>query len=181
MMNPSNEQPEQIHLKADAAAVLLILSRANGPMYADQFKRPHNPEGVSQPMKCLTFAVRHGLARSESTVGGARYSITEQGRTLAQGLAVSPSATPPRVSPERARVPQGVVGAGATPQPMEAKQSLRPECAPDNRNVYCPSYGACVDTAIRKGWEGFSCAECPLYARDNRPQAEQFMWRDTSI
>lgn len=138
-------------------AVLLILYRAPAPMYADQLKKPRNPEGVSHPAKYLSFAKRNGLATAELSPGGEKYALTEQGRSVAAGLAAN---LPP-----------------TGPMPTAVKV-VRTDCAPDNRNVYCSSYGSCVNTAIRQGWVGFSCLECPLYSKDNRPPAEHFMVRD---
>jgi hypothetical protein len=34
------------------------------------------------------------------------------------------------------------------------------------RNVYCTHYGTCLDYAIRKYWEGFTCDECDGYERE---------------
>lgn len=36
------------------------------------------------------------------------------------------------------------------------------------RDTYCAHYDECLDVAVRRGWPGFSCVECPVYgtARD---------------
>jgi hypothetical protein len=48
------------------------------------------------------------------------------------------------------------------------------------RNTFCTSYRQCLDCALKSGWEGFSCAACPLKSRDSGPRAEAFVRRSTS-
>ena len=34
------------------------------------------------------------------------------------------------------------------------------------RNVFCRSYGRCLDQAIMKKWSGFSCERCHAFERE---------------
>lgn len=37
-----------------------------------------------------------------------------------------------------------------------------------HRRPYCPHYRACLDRSVKEGWDGFTCAHCPL--RDAAPE-----------
>jgi hypothetical protein len=37
---------------------------------------------------------------------------------------------------------------------------------PGTRQLWCPGYSRCLDHAIRQGWEGSSCEECPHRNKD---------------
>jgi len=41
---------------------------------------------------------------------------------------------------------------------------MNPKCNPvrrkGNRNVFCPYYGDCLDSAIEKSWAYWDCADC---------------------
>lgn len=41
------------------------------------------------------------------------------------------------------------------------------------RNVFCKHYNACLDHAIEKNWQGFSCEACRGYERE-RMDCEQW-------
>lgn len=51
------------------------------------------------------------------------------------------------------------------------------------RNTGCGSYGACLDTALRKGWENFTCAKCPYFttARAAAPKLEDYMRQQDGV
>ncbi len=34
-----------------------------------------------------------------------------------------------------------------------------------HRKLNCPTYARCLDTSISKGWESFSCLQCPLASK----------------
>ena len=51
-----------------------------------------------------------------------------------------------------------------TPNPISLTSvGARSTSAGDHRDVHCPKVNAYVDTAFRKGWDGFSCKKCPLF------------------
>jgi hypothetical protein len=33
-----------------------------------------------------------------------------------------------------------------------------------HRNLFCHHYDACLDEAVKKGWNSFTCVRCPLHA-----------------
>lgn len=43
---------------------------------------------------------------------------------------------------------------------MKAKRKPIHRCG--YRNALCPRYRECLDLAVRKSWEFWDCAECPL-------------------
>jgi hypothetical protein len=45
--------------------------------------------------------------------------------------------------------------------PMPAPTVMNATSVP--RKVLCSNYGSCLDTAVNKGWEGFSCEKCYDY------------------
>ena len=59
----------------------------------------------------------------------------------------------PASAPRRPAVPC------AKPRPTALKKVVRAD-APisEFRNLYCRHYGACIDVAVRAGWESFTCA-----------------------
>lgn len=54
------------------------------------------------------------------------------------------------------------------PFPIELNQSINPEAGPkrlgveEHRNLSCYQYDNCLDEAVRRGWQSFSCTKCPL-------------------
>lgn len=62
------------------------------------------------------------------------------------------------------------------PCPIELPQSINPEAGPKragvehHRNLNCNSYDNCLDEAVRRGWQSFSCLKCPLNAITAAPQ-----------
>jgi hypothetical protein len=63
-----------------------------------------------------------------------------------------------------------------TPCPSPLPSALRDEEAVDSqRNLFCSNYDACLHLAVRRGWDGWSCRQCPLRDfRLNAPQAKDF-------
>ena len=49
-----------------------------------------------------------------------------------------------------------------SPAPSKAATSLQEV----RRNVYCTHYGTCLDYALRKCWDGFTCDGCDAYERE---------------
>ena len=62
------------------------------------------------------------------------------------------------------------------PCPTELPQSINPEAGPKragvetHRNLNCHSYDNCLDEAVRRGWQSFTCLKCPLYTNAFAPQ-----------
>ncbi len=54
------------------------------------------------------------------------------------------------------------------PCPSDLQQTINPEAGPKragveaHRNLNCNHYDGCLDEAVRRGWQSFSCAKCPL-------------------
>jgi hypothetical protein len=63
------------------------------------------------------------------------------------------------------------------PCPTELPQSINPEAGPKrlgvehHRNLDCAHYDNCLDEAVRRGWQSFTCIKCPLYALPSAQQA----------
>ena len=55
------------------------------------------------------------------------------------------------------------------PCPSDLPQTINPEAGPKragvetHRNLNCHHYDNCLDEAVRRGWQSFSCMKCPLY------------------
>jgi hypothetical protein len=50
-----------------------------------------------------------------------------------------------------------------TPCPTPLPCALREEEAVESqRNLFCLHYDGCLHQAVRRGWEGWSCRQCPL-------------------
>lgn len=62
----------------------------------------------------------------------------------------------------------------AKPRPTALKKVVRAD-APisEFRNLYCRHYGACIDVAVRAGWESFTCARCPFFHTGAKPEASE--------
>ncbi len=62
------------------------------------------------------------------------------------------------------------------PCPADLPQTINPEAGPkkpgveSHRNLNCHHYDNCLDEAVRRGWQSFTCAKCPLYAQAAPPQ-----------
>jgi hypothetical protein len=60
--------------------------------------------------------------------------------------------------------------------PAELKNLLKVDAlVEEHRNLFCPSYDACLDEAVASAWTSWTCARCPLFAvsaqTDMVPQA----------
>lgn len=60
------------------------------------------------------------------------------------------------------------------PCPTDLQQTINPEAGPKragvevHRNLNCHHYDGCLDEAVRRGWQSFTCMKCPL-AMDMAP------------
>jgi hypothetical protein len=61
------------------------------------------------------------------------------------------------------------------PFPIELKalKSCQAELN-EQRNVFCPQYSGCLNAALARGWEDFSCRECAFFSRDTAPTAAAY-------
>ncbi len=66
--------------------------------------------------------------------------------------------------------------------PIRASRKLKAPQAP--RNVLCRHYNHCLDIAIEKGWDAFSCSQCSDYALEAGGDAEYWEeqdWRSANL
>ncbi|MCI0673545.1 MAG: hypothetical protein L0Y64_24105, partial [Myxococcaceae bacterium] len=62
------------------------------------------------------------------------------------------------------------------PCPTDLPQTINPEAGPKragveaHRNLNCYHYDGCLDEAVRRGWQSFTCMKCPLYSMAAPPQ-----------
>lgn len=57
------------------------------------------------------------------------------------------------------------------PYPIELPAPINPEAGLGgkgggvefHRNLFCAHYDDCLDEAVKRGWNSFSCSRCPLY------------------
>ena len=40
------------------------------------------------------------------------------------------------------------------------------------RNIYCPFYNDCLDYAVKRFWQCWSCSECPYKLMQSIPECE---------
>jgi len=63
------------------------------------------------------------------------------------------------------------------PFPTELQNTINPEPSGKHasvefqRNLFCGHYDDCLDEAVKKGWNSFTCVRCPLYAVAASPAA----------
>jgi hypothetical protein len=56
------------------------------------------------------------------------------------------------------------------PFPTELQNTINPEPSGKHasvefqRNLFCTHYDDCLDEAVKKGWNSFTCVRCPLYS-----------------
>ena len=56
------------------------------------------------------------------------------------------------------------------PFPTELQGTINPEASGKHtsvefqRNLFCGHYDDCLDEAVKKGWNSFTCVRCPMYA-----------------
>lgn len=60
--------------------------------------------------------------------------------------------------------------ANAKPCPTELNSPMNLEMTAgkgatveSHRNLFCPHYDDCLDSAVKRGWMSFTCERCPLY------------------
>jgi hypothetical protein len=60
----------------------------------------------------------------------------------------------------------------AKPYPSELTAPINPDRGVEgHRNLFCSYYDGCLDEAVKKGWNSWSCTHCDLFAL--RPEVEQ--------
>jgi hypothetical protein len=53
----------------------------------------------------------------------------------------------------------------ATPCPTELTAPINPDRGVEGqRNLFCTYYDGCLDEAVRKGWNSWTCQSCRLFA-----------------
>lgn len=71
---------------------------------------------------------------------------------------------------------QSDIALGMRPCPSDLPQTINPEASPKragvetHRNLNCNHYDNCLDEAVRRGWQSFTCLKCPLCALTTPPQ-----------
>jgi hypothetical protein len=61
------------------------------------------------------------------------------------------------------------------PFPTELQNTINPEPSGKHasvefqRNLFCGNYDDCLDEAVKKGWNSFTCVRCPLNAVSAAP------------
>jgi hypothetical protein len=60
----------------------------------------------------------------------------------------------------------------AKPYPSELTAPINPDRGVEgHRNLFCIHYDGCLDEAVKKSWNSWSCTQCQLFAV--RPDVEQ--------
>jgi hypothetical protein len=60
----------------------------------------------------------------------------------------------------------------AKPCPSELTAPINPDRGVEgHRNLFCNYYDGCLDEAVKKGWNSWSCTRCDLFAL--QPEVEQ--------
>jgi hypothetical protein len=55
----------------------------------------------------------------------------------------------------------------SNPTPTELTTPINPDRGVDgHRNLFCNFYDGCLDEAVKKGWNSWSCTRCGLHAID---------------
>ena len=53
----------------------------------------------------------------------------------------------------------------AEPSPTELAAPINPDRGVEgHRNLFCSYYDGCLDEAVKKGWNSWSCTRCGLFA-----------------
>ncbi len=56
------------------------------------------------------------------------------------------------------------------PGPSELKAPIHPDRrVEEHRNLFCQCYDSCLDEAVAKGWNSWSCSHCQLFAVHAEP------------
>jgi hypothetical protein len=49
--------------------------------------------------------------------------------------------------------------------PAELTAPINPDRGVEgHRNLFCPHYDGCLDEAVKKGWNSWTCTRCTLFA-----------------
>ncbi len=64
--------------------------------------------------------------------------------------------------------PLGPVPADAKPSPVELPAPINPEggkkqSVERHRNLFCTHYDSCLDEAVKRAWNSFTCLRCAFY------------------
>lgn len=65
-------------------------------------------------------------------------------------------------------LPPGPVSTERVPNPVELPAPINPEgglrqSVELHRNLFCANYDGCLDEAVKRGWNSFTCLRCALY------------------
>jgi hypothetical protein len=53
----------------------------------------------------------------------------------------------------------------AKPSPTELTAPINPDRGVEgHRNLFCSYYDSCLDEAVKKGWNSWTCARCALFS-----------------
>lgn len=71
-----------------------------------------------------------------------------------------------RAAPERGRPGNGKENKVlAKPCPTELTAPINPDRGVEgHRNLFCGYYDACLDEAVKKGWNSWTCVRCQMFA-----------------
>jgi hypothetical protein len=59
------------------------------------------------------------------------------------------------------------------PCPTELAAPINPDRGVEGqRNLYCSFYDGCLDEAVKKGWNSWSCTRCQLFALEAEDDLE---------
>jgi hypothetical protein len=78
-------------------------------------------------------------------------------------------------------LPVGPPAADAKPNPVELPAPINPEggrkqSVEMHRNLFCAHYDECLDEAVKRGWNSFTCLRCAFYhtGKDEAGGVERF-------
>jgi hypothetical protein len=54
-------------------------------------------------------------------------------------------------------------GSSFTRNPTERRALVKHEEVEDHRSLSCAEYDICIDVALRRGWESWTCCRCELF------------------
>jgi hypothetical protein len=57
------------------------------------------------------------------------------------------------------------------PHPTPLLQLIRSEgTVSSHRNLYCVHYDSCLDVAVKRDWDSWTCGNCPLFTVHDAPR-----------
>ena len=78
----------------------------------------------------------------------------------------------PRSLAQRSRTSIPEIDVLSKPYPSELTAPINPDRGVEgHRNLFCSHYDGCLDEAVKKGWNSWSCTHCALFAI--QPDMEQ--------